>query len=248
MNFSLKSTASMLAAAALLAACNSGDEATAGAAEAGADSNLKAAEGSENWVRTIAKTEEGGYRIGNPDAPVKLVEFASLACPHCATFHEEAMPELKGEYIASGDVSYELRTFVLNQPDFVVTAVARCQTPEAFFALADAFFENQRGWLGNFQQMERADLERLGTMDPQDAMVEFGRMGGVDEFVRARGIPGSKFESCVRDEETLAEVEAIRQDAVETYDLTGTPTFVVNGERIDASTWEQVKERLDAAL
>ena len=233
----------LLAAAALIS-CNQAEEATASSAVA----ETVAAEANGNWVRTISETEEGGYLMGNPDAPVRLIEFASLACSHCATFHEEAMTELKGEYIASGQVAYELRPFVLNPADFVATALARCSTPEAFYALADAFFENQQDWLGSFGNISEQDTQRLAGLEPQQAMAEFGRLGGLDQFVRARGIPNSKYEQCVADPQTAEEIERIRRDAVETYDLTGTPTFVLNGERLDANRWEEVKAELDAAI
>ncbi|MEE4349525.1 MAG: thioredoxin domain-containing protein [Pacificimonas sp.] len=240
--------AALTAATLLFAACEQTDGATAATGSAEGTDAPVSADPDSNWVRTVTKTPEGGYLMGNPDARVKLIEFASLACPGCARFHADSMSELKGEYVASGDVSYELRTFVLNQPDYVATAIARCQTPQAFFALADAFFSNQRDWLAGFQNLQEADIERLSTMNPTDAMVEFGRMGGVAEFVRSRGIPAAKYEECVRDEDTLAEVEAIRKSGIEEYNVTGTPNFVLNGEPIDGFSWEEIKAEINAAL
>lgn len=242
--------APVLMGAALLISCNQAEEATAADGTDGSAETVAAADadGDTNWVRQITKTPEGGYLMGNPDAPVKLVEFGSLACSHCADFHAQAMSELKGDYIASGDVSYELRTFVLNPADFVVTAVARCTTPEAFYALADAFFENQGTWLSGMAGISEEDAARLSGMDPTQAMVEYGKLGGIDDFVQARGIPESKYEQCVSDPEAQAEIEAIRTDAIENYDLTGTPTFAINGERIEGGTWPDVKQALDAAL
>ncbi|EMD84522.1 thioredoxin domain-containing protein [Pacificimonas flava] len=247
MNTTLRRFVPVFLGTALLISCNQAEEATAanadGAAAEGADTGNDG-----NWVRQITKTPEGGYLMGNPDAAVKLVEFGSLACSHCADFHEQSMRELKGDYIASGDVSYELRTFVLNPADFVATAVARCTTPEAFYALSDAFFENQGTWLQGMANISQEDAARLEGMNPSQAMVEYGKLGGIDDFVRARGIPESKYQQCVSDESTLAEVEAIRTDAIENYDLTGTPTFAINGERIEAGTWPDVKKAIDAAL
>lgn len=245
--FSWRTAFAAAASAALLAACSDGGEATA-TPDAGAENVANQPAQGENWVRTIEETDDGGFRIGNPDAPVKLVEFGSLSCSHCANFHEEAMTDLKGEYIASGEVSYELRPFVLNPPDYVATALARCTTPEAFYALADAFFENQQTWLGAFQNVSQDEVQRLGSMDPSAAMVEFGKLGGLDEFARARGIPASRYQDCVASTEAREAIEAIRTNAVETYNLTGTPTFVINGERIDAANWEQVEQELQQRL
>jgi protein-disulfide isomerase len=248
-DFAARPLGAALFGAALLISCNEADEAVAGAESgAAATTDAAVADGETNWVRTVSKTEEGGYLMGNPDAPVRLIEFASLACPHCASFHETAMTELKGDYIASGEVAYELRTFVMNPADYVATALARCSSPEAFFALSDAFFENQQSWLAAAAGVSQEDAQRLGTMEPQAAMAEFGRLAGLDQFVRARGIPASRYEACVSDEETMAEVEAIRADAIENYNLTGTPTFVVNGEVVDANSWPGVKAALDEAI
>lgn len=243
LNFLAKSAAPFAFAAALAACGQAGDS------QAAATDGPAAAQTMDTtWVRTLTKTEEGGFLMGNPDAAVKLVEFGSLSCSHCATFHAESMRELKGQYIASGDVSYELRTFVLNQPDFIATMLARCSTPEQFYALADAFFERQQAWMTPFMQMSEADIAQLEGLDQKAALVRFGQLGELDEFVKARGIAPSQFQSCVTDSGSQAELEAIRKSAIEDYNLTGTPTFAINGERIDAGNWAQVKEALDAAL
>ncbi|MGB7404606.1 MAG: thioredoxin domain-containing protein [Pacificimonas sp.] len=225
-----------------LAGCSEGGSGEANAAEA------PEANSSTNWVRSVSETPEGGYLMGNPDAEVKLIEFASLTCPACRNWHETAMQDLKGKYIASGDVSYELRTFVLNTPDYIATMVSRCTTPEAFFALSGAFFERQQQWLGQFQTISEADQQRIQSMGPAEGIVELGRLGGVADFVKARGIPASKFESCLTDEAEQAEVEEIRRSGVEDLGVAGTPTFFVNGDRMDGNTWEAVQQRLDAAL
>ena len=92
-----------------------------------------------DWTKVSAATPEGGFRIGNPDAKVKLLEFASLTCPHCKDFHESAFATIRDKYVASGNVSYEFRNFVLNGPDYAATLLARCKGAPGFFALADAF-------------------------------------------------------------------------------------------------------------
>ncbi|MEM8827059.1 MAG: thioredoxin domain-containing protein [Pseudomonadota bacterium] len=236
-------TAAPALLATLVAACGE-----AGSSTAAAEPADIAVDTETNWVRQIEKTEEGGYRIGNPDADVKLVEFASLSCSHCATFHAAAMTDLKGKYVASGNVSYELRPFILNQPDFVATMLARCTTPQAFYALSDAFFERQSQWLGGFSQLGEAELGELQGMEPEAAMARYGQLGGLDEFVRARGIPASKYNACVTDTAEREQLEAIRTSAIEDYELGGTPTFVLNGEKIEGTTWNTIEPQIQAAL
>ncbi|MGB3721961.1 MAG: thioredoxin domain-containing protein [Pacificimonas sp.] len=242
-------TAAPFALALAVTGCNETGEGTAqaGTANETADTSSAVA-GDTKWVRTLTKTDAGGYLMGNPDAEVKLLEFGSLTCSHCATFHEQAMTELKGDYIASGQVSYELRPFVLNMPDFIATTLAKCTTPEAFYALSDAFFENQASWLGEFQQISPADQQRLQGMAPEDALVEFGRLGGVDKFVQARGLPASKYASCMADEDLRNEIEEIRRAGIEDYKVGGTPTFYIGDEQIEGNTWAGVKAALDEAL
>ena len=104
----------------------------------------------QDWTQVVAATPEGGFRMGNPDAKVKLVEFASLTCPHCREFHEAALSTIKSKYVASGNVSYEFRNFVLNGPDFAASLLARCQGPQPFFGLLNAFFTDQATWTEPF--------------------------------------------------------------------------------------------------
>src|SRR3712207_4298879 len=89
-----------------------------------------------DWTQMVTATPDGGFLMGNPNAAVKLLEFGSLQCSHCADFHEAAMEDLKNNYIKAGNVSYELRTFILGPIDVPVTLAARCQGAQTFFPIA----------------------------------------------------------------------------------------------------------------
>jgi protein-disulfide isomerase len=204
---------------------------------------------SAKWVETVAKTPEGGYRIGNPDAPVKLIEFASLTCPHCKDFHEEALSTIKGKYVATGQVSYEFRNFILNPADYAATMLARCASPEAYFALSDAMFRAQAQWLEPFTKIDNATAERLSKLPPDEQIVEYAKTGKLDEFMRARGMPEAKFRACLTDARQRGELEAISKSARETFKIAGTPSFVINGEmQENVFNWESLQPKLDAAL
>src|SRR5699024_5224786 len=84
----------------------------------------------KSWSEVVTKTEEGGYRMGNPEAPVQLVEYGALSCSHCADFAKESSEELHNEYVDSGRVSYELRFFMLNALDVPATLLATCGSTE----------------------------------------------------------------------------------------------------------------------
>jgi protein-disulfide isomerase len=247
MNLRLR-TASVLTAVAVLAACGEG---APGAAETAKSSEAAkpAAAASGKWLETITATPEGGFRIGNPDAPVKLVEFASLTCPHCRDFHELAMPTLKGQYIATGQVSYEFRNFILNPADYAATMLARCSTPNAFFALSEAFFRQQNDWIQPFASLSAEQSKQLEGLSGDQQVVAYARLGKLDEFVRARGVPASKFEACLTDAGQRQQLEAIRKAAVDTYKIRGTPSFVINGElQENVFSWADLEPKLKEAI
>jgi protein-disulfide isomerase len=237
---------SIVALGLALAAC--GEKSTAPAGDAAAPAATPAPAG-QNWADTVAATPEGGFRMGNPDARVKLVEFASLTCPHCAEFHEQGMATLKAKYIASGNVSYEYRNFVLNGPDYAASLLARCQDASAFFGLLEAFYVDQRSWTEPFSKISDAQSQELGRL-PQDQQISrLAELGGLDAYVRTRGIPKAKFDACLADKAALEKLIALRTEATDKYKLTGTPGFIINGATQDGVfTWADLEPKLQAAL
>ncbi len=204
---------------------------------------------SVDWSKHVEKTADGGFRVGNPDAAVKLVEFGSFTCSHCADFHKQAHEILKSQYVAGGKVSYELRNFVMNPADYAASLVARCQQPAAYFALADTFFRTQENWLKPFMDIPKEKVDELNAMSPEKRLLKYIELGGLTNMLKARGIGQAKVEQCLSDKSGEAELEAIRKQAVDVYKLDGTPTFVINGEKQDkVYGWEALKPKLDAAL
>ncbi len=248
----------LFGAVAVLSACGQESSEAAGSkadsapkAAAPAASSTAAAPAAKpgDWLQTVQATPEGGFSIGNPNAPVKLVEFASLTCPHCRDFHEMAMPAIKGQYIATGKVYYEFRNFVLNPADYGATMLSRCQGPSAFFGLIDAFFKNQQTWIEPFTKLTEAQTSQLQSLSPDEQVVTYAKLGGLDGFVRARGIPEAKFKACLSDAKQRGQLEAIRKAAVEQYKVTGTPAFVLNDKPLEGvHSWADLEPLLkDAA-
>ena len=245
---------SMMAASLLviIGACN--EDATSAAGTQAATTTTTAPKaatpaGQRDWTQVVEATPEGGFRVGNPNAEVKLVEFASLTCPHCADFHEKGMSTLLNTYVASGKVSYELRNFILNGPDYAATLLARCQGPATFYKLADAFFEQQKSWLEPFAKLTEADQQRLQALPADQQMVGLADAGGLDDFMRTRGMPRAKFQQCLTNQGDIAKLASIRNEAISKYNIPGTPAFVINGELVqDASTWEALEPKLKAAV
>ena len=180
------------AAAALalaLAGCGDGGGNAQSVAAAGPLKQIPAPNG--DWTQTVAKTPEGGFRMGNPNAPVKLVEYGSLSCPHCAEFEEQGAPRLRDTYVKSGQVSWEFRTYLLFPTDPGVSMLLHCQGETAAFPLIEQLYADQANWIGKIQSLPREQLEAIGTMPPQQAAALVVRAGGLDEFFRQRGMPSS---------------------------------------------------------
>ena len=136
-----------------LSACGKKDEVGAGAETAAPIAKIAPPAG-KAWTDVISATPDGGYLMGNPQAPLKLIEFGALSCSHCAAFSKEGFPKLKDEYIASGRVSYELRLFMLNALDVPAALLATCGSPEAVIPLSEQFWDWQPNMFTNLQKDE----------------------------------------------------------------------------------------------
>jgi len=205
--------------------------------------------GATDWLTVTAATPEGGFRLGNPDAKVKLVEFASLTCPHCKDFHESAFEAIKAKYVATGNVSYEYRNFVLNGPDYAASMLARCQGAEPFFGLLDSFYKDQTSWTEPFSKISEADSARLAGMPEDKQIALLAEVGKLDAYVRTRGMPRAKFDQCLADKVALDRLLELRKQATDTYKLTGTPGFIINGAvQSDVYDWKTLEPKLQAAL
>jgi protein-disulfide isomerase len=187
--------------------------------------------------------------MGNPDAPVKLVEYASFTCSHCQRFHLEGADPLKTGLVKAGKVSYEYRPFLLNAIDIAAAMVAVCGGPEQFFSWADQLYRNHDSWVTPFTKLSDTDLKSLSSL-PQDQQVKrLAELGGFDAFVRVRGMPRAKFDQCLADGEALKQLMATQQAAVEKSQVNATPTLFLNGKKLDGvTTWEALRPRLEAAL
>ena len=201
-----------------------------------------------DWTQVVVATPEGGFRMGNPDAKVKFLEFASLTCPHCRDFNKESMAGIRS-YVATGKVSYEFRNFILNGYDLAVSVAARCQAPAAFFRSVDSLYATQVDWMQNYIKLTPEQLKAIQAEPREQQLVTIADKGKMDEFFRLRGMPRAKYEACLTDEKNVQKLQAIAEDAQKTYHLEGTPTFVLNGEtKQDLHIWPDVDKAIKAML
>lgn len=202
-----------------------------------------------DWVNTIARTPEGGIRIGNPTAKVKLVEFASYTCNHCKAFHEVGLPALKAKYIATGNVSFEQRSFVRNGPDFSASLMVACLPARAALGFAGKLFAEQDAWFGKFIALTPEDNQAIAALPQTQQPAALAKRAGLDTWAAANGLPLARGQICLNDKAAQEKLLAIREDAMTTYKLEGTPTFGINGVPVaGVFDWANLEPKLQAAL
>ncbi len=148
--------------------------------------------------------------LGKPDAPITIIEYASLTCPHCAHFAEDVLPKIKEKWIDTGKAKLILRDFPLDDAALHAAMIARCAPPDRFYPLVDTFFETQDKWV--VAQDWKAALQRIAQL---------------------AGISKTKFEACFTDKKLEDEVAQSRLDASTKLGVDATPTFYVNGTKFE---------------
>jgi protein-disulfide isomerase len=203
-----------------------------------------------DWTQTVTETPQGSFVMGNPNAPVKLVEFGSFTCPHCAKFSEEGTPELINNYVKTGQVSFEYRNFVRDPADLAASLLARCGGPTPFFTLTDQIFAAQNEWLGRLQTaLTPADQQAMQSMAPGQVANTVADKAGLTQFVRMRGIPEEKARTCLADQQATERLVAMTNEGTQRYQVPGTPSFLINGELVpDTADWKSLQPKLREAL
>jgi protein-disulfide isomerase len=246
MNFPRLRSLSLIALAPLaLAACD--DTAGAdGAAPSGEALPAIAAPAGTEWANTVTVTPEGGYMIGNPDAPLKLVEYASHTCGACANFAATGKPTIRDKYVASGVVSFELRNLVRDPIDLSIATLVRCGAKENMQPLSD------QGWASLEQifasvQANQAIYEAAASQPVEQRFVTIAQAAGLIDFFAARGLSADQSRSCLADANAIQAIADASNTQSEELKITGTPTFFLNGKKLDVTQWPQLEPLLQRA-
>jgi protein-disulfide isomerase len=201
-----------------------------------------------DWTQVVTETGEGGYRMGNPNAPVKLVEYASLTCPHCREFEEEGGPTLRDKYVKSGQVSWEFRPIMLFASDPAVTALLYCNGAGPFFHLKEEVYADQKNWAVKLQSLPPDQQAQIQAMPPEQRGAAYVKAAGLDDFFRQRGMPEAKITACASDPANVKKIsETTERSGKE--GVTGTPTFFINGKiQEGVAGWKLLEPSLRAAV
>jgi protein-disulfide isomerase len=196
-----------------------------------------------DWSRTVLATPEGGFRMGNPAAKIRLVEYGSLTCHHCQDFAESGYKPLVAKYVRTGKVSYEFRNMILNGFDAGATLVARCGGARAFFRVADEVYATQPQWLGAVSALTATQKAELQALAESDRLFRMAQMTGVVKIAAKHGILPAQSKRCVADAKAL---EALGKMAERAHELgvQATPTFFINGAKVQANTWPALEPLL----
>ena len=196
-----------------------------------------------DWSQTVSMTPEGGYRMGNPAAPVKVVEYLSLTCPHCAEFAEQGTPLLIRNYVRSGRVSLEYRNFILNGLDLAATFVSRCAAPANYFALNHAILASQPQWMGRVAALSQDQHRELESLAPLDRMQRAVTLAGLDVLAARHGVSAAQARACMSNQAGLNRILEMQQ-AGSRAGVNGTPTFAINGRIVQANVWAGIEPLL----
>jgi len=147
--------------------------------------------------------------LGNPDAPITIIEYSSLTCPHCRNFHLNTLPELKKNYLDTGKAKLVYRDFPFDQLGLTAAVLARCAPPQRYFQFLDVLFQNQTKW----------------ARDPNPilALVRIGKLGGLG---------ADDFKACLDNKKIVDGLLQIRLTAARQFDVNATPTFLINGKKL----------------
>lgn len=225
-----------------LAACK--QDASAPGAPSGEAIAKIAAPAGKAWSDVVSQTADGGYVMGNPEAPIKVIEFGSLTCSHCAEFAEASDAEMRDTFVASGRVSFEFRNFIRDGLDVTMAQLTRCGAPESFFALTHQAFSNQKALFEKVQANGAAVESAMNAPVAQRGLA-VADAAGLLEFFAARGISRDQAATCLADTAQTTKLVDQTQKYGQQYPIEGTPTFIVNGTKFNGGTWPELKAELE---
>lgn len=208
-----------------------------------------AAPAQRNWNAVVAGTAEGTHLLGNPDADLRLTQFVSYTCPHCASFEQQADGPLRLTLIASGNGAIEVRPYVRDPVDMTVALLTHCGPPAKFFVNHSTFLRRQATWIGPLQNPSAAQRARWFSGAFARRTRAIARDFRFYQIMATRGYTASQVDTCLADEPLARRLAEATRRARDDLGIAGTPSFAINGVVVaDSHDWPSLRRHLQARL
>lgn len=201
-----------------------------------------------NWTATVAVTPAGGHLIGNPAAKVKVVEYISYTCPHCAHFQHQSEAPLRLAYIQPGTVSVEVRHLVRDPIDMTAALLANCGDPARFAGNHNALLLSQDRWMAAMTDPSEAQRARWESGPMPARLRAIASDFGFYALLEPRGYTRAQLDRCLADGPMLKRLAAERTEA-DRLGVEGTPGFLLDGALLAGTfDWESLEAQIKARL
>jgi len=167
-------------------------------------------------------------QIGNPDAPVTMIEYASYTCSHCANFHNGPFKKIKANYIDTGKINFIYREVYFDKYGLWASMIARCGGPEKFFGITDLIYKGQRDW--------------STAGDPASIVA------GLRKIALLAGVESDTLDACLQDGDTARTLVTWFQENAEADGINATPTFIINGEKVENQPYEGLADIIESKM
>jgi protein-disulfide isomerase len=207
---------------------------------------LATAAGAPNW-NAVVKAADGGHLIGNPDAKVKLIEFVSYTCPHCAHFAVDGDGALQLAYIGPGKVSVEVRHIVRDPVDLTAAVLANCGPAAKFPRNHAALMLGQSKWITRVANTSKAQQARWYAGNGPSRRRAIASDAGFYTLMEGRGYNRTAVDKCLADEALAQRIAETSAADTQKWDVVGTPSFAINGALLAGThDWRTLQPQIDA--
>ncbi|MEX0343203.1 MAG: thioredoxin domain-containing protein [Erythrobacter sp.] len=201
-----------------------------------------------NWGSMLAETD-GGHTFGNPDAETKLIEFMSYTCSHCATFARNGEGAIKVGYVPTGRISFEVRHLIRDPVDLSAALLTHCGDPSKFGGNHEAIMYRFDDWMAKAGKATQAQQSRWQFGSLPARLQAIASDLDFYDIMEGRGYSRVEIDRCLSDEAKARAMADTSAADVRKYGLTGTPSFVLNGELLEAThDWSALQPHLDDAI
>lgn len=199
-----------------------------------------------NWGAKVTVTPNGSMLLGNPAAKVRLTEYVSYTCSHCAHFNKELELPLRKGLVPRGEVAVTVSNYLRNPVDLTIAMLTACGSPAGFPRRHDTFFATQEQWIGRAQNLTPAQMERWQQGTEIDRMRAIAADFGFYDMVKAWGLTHAQADACLANKVTRDRIDAQQAEAAG-FGINSTPSFVLNGKVLAVHDWPSVSAAIDAA-